>query len=128
MIRTQKGFTLIELVMVIVILGILAVVAIPKFIDLSSDAKTAAVQGIRGTRASAMAVNYASRSLSTGASYGSAMSDCSTVGTIMSGGMPSGYSVTPAGAFGANPGDTTTCTVTQISSGLTATFIGIRSR
>lgn len=42
----RKGFTLIELVMVITILGILAVVAIPRFIDLRSDAETAAEQGV----------------------------------------------------------------------------------
>jgi len=42
----KGGFTLIELVMVIVILGILAVVAIPKFIDLKSEARDAAADGV----------------------------------------------------------------------------------
>jgi len=43
--KQQKGFTLIELVMVIVILGILAAFAIPKFADLSGDAEEAVCQG-----------------------------------------------------------------------------------
>lgn len=46
MLKSKKGFTLIELVMVIVILAILAAVAIPRFIDLKTDAEKATAKGI----------------------------------------------------------------------------------
>jgi len=47
--KTQQGFTLIELVIVIVILGVLAVTAAPKFINLSSDANIAVLKSMGGT-------------------------------------------------------------------------------
>ena len=52
----QKGFTLIELVVVIVILGLLAATALPKFIDLTSNAREASVQGVAGGLRSAAAL------------------------------------------------------------------------
>ena len=56
---SQRGFTLIELVVVMVILGILAVVAIPRFTDLTQQAKISVTQGVLGSVRSAAHLAYA---------------------------------------------------------------------
>ncbi len=77
--KRQNGFTLIELVMVIVILGVLAAVAMPKFIDLKSDAERASVAGVAGAAASASAINYAGCSLTNHSTAGANATKCAKV-------------------------------------------------
>ena len=57
--NTQKGFTLIELVMVIVILGILAATALPKFVDMGGEARVSVMQGVEGAMRGANVGIYA---------------------------------------------------------------------
>ena len=57
-VSTQKGFTLIELIIVIVLLGILAVTAAPKFLNLQDDARDSVLEGIAGSLESASSVVY----------------------------------------------------------------------
>lgn len=61
--RKQQGFTLIELVVVIIILGILAVTAAPKFINLQGDARVSALNGLKSSIQGANALVYSKAAL-----------------------------------------------------------------
>ncbi len=115
-VNNQKGFTLIEIIVVIVILGIIAVTAIPRYIDMQVEAETAALDGVAGALNSAAAINFAGSLLNKGTPV-TAGTNCSDIANLLEGGLPNGYNI--------QAGTAPNCVVETTGGAYTTTFTAL---
>ena len=78
----QKGFTLIELVIIIVVLGILAAVAIPRYQDITAEAKEASGRAALGALRSGITIFYANKAVTTGTATWPTLAQLAAVDTV----------------------------------------------
>jgi prepilin-type N-terminal cleavage/methylation domain-containing protein len=87
-IRSNPGFTLIEIVIIIIVLGIIAAVAIPKYQDLTNEARIAATRSALGNLRSGIAIYYANKAVKTGTASWPPMDSLEAPGVIMINSLP----------------------------------------
>lgn len=109
--NNQHGFTLIELVIIIVILGILAAIAIPKYQDMSSDAREASCRSALGALRSGITIYYANQAVKTGTAVWPPIDSLAAIGVVMEQAIPPNPYVSDTNApdsivIGANKGTT----------------------
>jgi MSHA pilin protein MshA len=127
---------MIELIVVIVILGILAATALPKFIDMSSDAEKAALAGVAGAAGSAMTINFSGCAVNTNVPLAGkcakvSVCDDATVSSLLQGGLDTTkytVAVNVAGVdIGTTNGNAATCKMSRTvgTTTYTSTFTGL---
>lgn len=102
--KQQQGFTLVELIVVIVILGILAATALPRFINVTTEARGAAVDGVAGALRSAVGLVQAKYTAAGGTGVSVTMADATTVTVVA--GIPAGTALGIGNALGSTEGIT----------------------
>ena len=114
----ERGLSIVEIVMALVVLAIIASTAIPSFVTDRTVARKAAVEGVAGSLGSASAINFTVRNINS--EYGVSISNCKYIALTLEGELTSEYTIEPAKI---NPGTNQKCTVTH-RGGESAEFVG----